>query len=174
MPRRMFPLPVRLKRNESYFGGRRRNMSKIQAREDDGARSNRKDRPTKQVSAQVVSDTSGKTLRRFVLDNISLDAKVYTDDALAYDELPNHRTVNHSVGEYVRGHVHTNGIESFWSMLKRAHKGTFHKLSPKHLNRYVQEFAGRRNMRELDTLQQMALIARKMENAQLRYKDLVA
>ena len=92
-----------------------------------------KDRPTKQVSAQVVSDTSGKTLRRFVLDNISPDAKVYTDDALTYDNLPNHRTVNHSVGEYVRGHVHTNGIESFWSMLKRAHKGTFHKLSPKHL-----------------------------------------
>ena len=55
--------------------------------------------------------------------------------------------------------AHTNGAESFWSMLKRAHMGTFHKLSPKHLNRYVQEFAGRQNMREKDTIDQMADVA---------------
>ena len=73
----------------------------------------------------------------------------------------------------MRGQVHTNGIESFWSTLKRAHKGTFHRLSPKHLHRYVDEFVGRHNMRELDTLDQMAAIARRMENAQLRYRDLV-
>ena len=69
--------------------------------------------------------------------------------------------------------VHTQGIESFWSMLKRAHKGTFHKLSPKHLDRYVQEFAGRHNMRELDTLDQMASIAKNMEGKRLRYRELV-
>ena len=51
--------------------------------------------------------------------------------------------------------VHTNGIESFWSMLKRAHKGTFHKISPKHLDLYVQEFAGKHNIRESGTLAQM-------------------
>ena len=78
-----------------------------------------------------------------------------------------------SVYEYVKGGIHTNGIESFWSMLKRAHKGTFHRLSPKHLHRYVDEFVARHNFRELDTLDQMAFIASKMENAQLRYKDLV-
>ena len=66
------------------------------------------------------------------------------------------------------------GIESFWATLKRAHKGTFHRLSAKHLHRYVDEFVSRHNMRDLDTLDQMALIAGKMENAQLRYKDLVA
>ena len=48
-----------------------------------------------------------------------------------------HGAVKHSVGEYVRDIAHTNGIESFWSMLKRAHQGTFHKISPKHLDRYV-------------------------------------
>jgi hypothetical protein len=58
-------------------------------------------------------------------------------------------------------------------MLKRAHKGTFHKLSPKHLHRYVDEFAGRHNVRDLDTLEQMASIASDMEQSQLRYKDLV-
>ena len=82
--------------------------------------------------------------------------------------------MKHSVAEYVRGSVHTNGIESFWATLKRAHKGTFHRLSAKHLHRYIDEFVSRHNMRELDTLDQMALIAGKMENAQLRYKDLVA
>ena len=65
----------------------------------------------------------------------------------------NHEAVAHSAGEYVRYlegvKVHTNGVESFWSMLKRAHKGTFHRLSAKHLQRYVNEFAGRHNIRVL-------------------------
>ena len=63
-----------------------------------------------------------------------------------------HESVRHSVAEYVRGMAHTNGIESFGSMLKRAHKGTFHKLSAKHLQRYVNEFAGRRGIRNADTI----------------------
>ena len=80
---------------------------------------------------------------------------VYTDGEPAYRDLPRHEFVRHSVGEYVRGQAHTNGMESFWSMLKRAHAGTFHKLSPKHLNRYVQEFACKHNIRDLGTLAQM-------------------
>ena len=66
-----------------------------------------------------------------------------------------HQSVRHSVGEYVDGMAHTNGIESFWSMLKRAHKGVYHKISAKHLQRYVDEFAGRHGVRERDTLDQM-------------------
>ena len=98
---------------------------------------------------------------------------MYTDDHRGYVGLPNHETVRHSVKEYVNGQAHTNGIESFWSMLKRAHKGTFHKLSAKHLQRYVDEFVARHNIRELDTIDQMVAIASQMEGAQLRYKDLV-
>ena len=96
------------------------------------------------------------------------------DDATAYATLPNHESVRHSVYEYVKGDVHTNGIESFWSMLKRAHKGIFHKLSPKHLDRYVQEFAGRHNLREQDTIDQLAAIRRGMEGKRLRYRTLIA
>lgn len=59
-------------------------------------------------------------------------------------------------------------------MLKRAHKGTFHKISPKHLERYVEEFAGRQNVRELDTEAQMSLIAQRIQGKQLRYQDLIA
>ena len=85
-----------------------------------------------------------------------------------------HETVKHSMGEYVRGPVGTQGIESFWSMLKRAHKGTFHKISPKHLDRYVQEFAARHNVRELDTIDIMGAIADGGAGKRLRYEDLIA
>ena len=66
-----------------------------------------------------------------------------------------HEAVKHSIGEHVRGEAHTNGIESFWSMLKRGHKGVYHQMSPKHLQRYVSEFQSRHNHRDMDTEQQM-------------------
>ena len=83
---------------------------------------------------------------------------IYTDGSSAYRHAHEdyaHEAVRHSIGEYVRGQAHTNGIESFWSLLKRAHMGTFHKLSPKHLHRYVTEFAGRKNVQNEDTITQI-------------------
>ena len=82
--------------------------------------------------------------------------------------------MKHSVGEYVRDQAHTNGMESFWSMLKRAHKGTFHKISPKHLDRYVHEFAGKHNIRDKDTVDQMYSVVAGMVGRRLMYRDLVA
>lgn len=106
--------------------------------------------------------------------HIKPTAKVYTDEWRAYKSLPNHESVKHGVGEYVRGQVHTAGIESFWSMLKRGHKGTYHKMSPKHLDRYVKEFAGRQNQREMDTKEQLELMAQGMEGNRLTYKELTS
>ncbi len=83
-------------------------------------------------------------------------------------------TVKHSVGEYVNGKVHTNGIESLWSMLKRGYVGVYHKMSAKHLHRYVAEFSGRHNSREQDTLEQMHDLVIGMEHKRLRYRDLTA
>ena len=85
-----------------------------------------------------------------------------------------HETVKHSLSEYVRGDIHTNGIESLWSMLKRAQKGTLHKLSPKHLDRYVQEFAARHNLRERDTIDIMGALATGMRDKRLKYRHLIA
>ena len=80
----------------------------------------------------------------------------------------------HGIGEYVRGRAHTNGIESFWAMLKRGYYGTYHRMSPKHLDRYVAEFAGRHNARPLDTIDQMLEIWHGLSGKRLRYDDLIA
>lgn len=80
----------------------------------------------------------------------------------------------HSVGEYVQEKAHTNGIESFWALLKRGYYGTYHKMSDKHLARYISEFAGRHNARASDTLEQMALMAHEMLGKQLTYRELIA
>ena len=85
-----------------------------------------------------------------------------------------HEAVKHSAGEYVRDDVHTNGIESFWSLLKRGYIGTFHHFSEKHTSRYITEFDGRHNWRELDTPpNQMGAIAQHMVGRRLRYEDLI-
>lgn len=133
-----------------------------------------RDRETGKVVAKPVANTDKETLQGFVHANAADGAAIYTDDAKAYDGLPNHETVKHSVGEYVREQVHTNGIESFWAMFKRGHKGVYHKMSKKHLRRYVTEFAGRHNRRPSDTLDQMGAVARGMDGKRLRYADLIA
>ena len=176
----LFAGPVEV--DETYMGGKRANMSKSKREELTGrgavgktAIAGAKDRDTNQVRAQVVERTDKPTVHGFVAAHVAPDAKVYTDDALVYETLPNpHEVVNHSAQEYVRGDVHTNGAESFWSMLKRAHKGTFHKMSPKHLDRYVQEFAARHNLRDEDTIDIMAAVITGMNGKRLRYVDLIA
>ena len=125
------------------------------------------------MSATVVGNTDAKTLQGFVGDHAAKGATVYTDDHGGYQGMPfEHETVKHSVSEYVNGMAHTNGIESFWSMLKRGYHGTYHHMSEKHMGRYVTEFAGRHNIRSADTIDQMQLIVEGMVGKRLLYKDL--
>lgn len=134
-----------------------------------------KDRETNQVDAEVVEKTDKATLQGIVRRKTEPTAIVYTDEATAYTGLPrHHETVKHSVGEYVRDMAHTNGMESFWSMLKRGYIGIYHWMSGKHLGRYVNEFEGRHNNRPSDTLTQMADLMRGCIGRRLRYVDLVA
>lgn len=133
-----------------------------------------KDRETNQVTAVPIKQTDASTLQGFVVSQIGEDAQVFTDEHRGYHGLKNHQTVKHSVGEYVDGMAHTNGIESFWSMLKRGYHGTYHKMSPEHLDRYVTEFSGRHNMRDDDTVDQMAAVFRGIVGKRLRYDDLIA
>ena len=93
---------------------------------------------------------------------------------MAYEADYDPFAVNHSAGEYVNAMAHTNGIESLWSMLKRGYIGTYHRMSRKHMGRYVTKVAGRHDGRPSDTLDQIELIARNTKGKQLRYKDLKA
>ena len=178
---KLFSGPVEV--DETYLGGKRKNMSNAKRKElaDTGrgpvgktAVVGAKDRATNQVAATVIQSTDAATLQGFVKDHADRQATVYTDAATAYESLPfDHDTVKHSLSEYVKGEVHTNGVESFWSMLKRGHYGTFHKFSPKHLDRYVQEFAGRHNLREQDTIKMLGAVVLGMDGKLLKYDDLI-
>ena len=134
-----------------------------------------KDRESNRVAAKVVPDTKSVTLQDYLLEVSDKDALLYTDDNAAYRGIDRrHETVRHSAGEYVHGRVHTNGMEGFWAMLKRAHKGVYHKMSKKHLDRYVSEFVGRHNVKDADTEDQMRALVCGMEGKRLRYADLKA
>ena len=166
--------------DETYVGGKEKNKHASKRRNAGRGTAGKipvagvKDRASNQVSAAVVEVTTRKTLDRFVRDRVEEGARVYTDEATMYAHLPNHQAVRHSVGEYVRGQAHTNGMESFWAGLKRGFEGTYHQMSAKHLGRYVAEFAGRHNDRPQDTEEQIRRMASGMEGKRLRYQDLIA
>ena len=166
--------------DETYIGGKERNRRPAKKKRLGRGTVGKaivvgmKDRPSGRVAARVVASNDARTLTGFVGRRTMPTAAVYTDDHPSYRGLHRHKTVRHSVGEYVRGGVHTNGIESFWSLFKRGYTGTYHKMSPKHLDRYVGEFEGRHNVRSLDTMDQMRLLAQGMVGKRLRYRDLVA
>ena len=137
-----------------------------------------KSRETNQVKAQVVQTVSSTTLQRFVKTNTEPGRTVYSEQHRGYWGLRKSgyvlESVNHSVKEYVNGQAHTNCLESFWALLKRGYYGTYHKMSAKHLPRYVNEFAGRHNIRERDTIDQMAFVSKGFVGKRLRYRELVA
>ena len=134
-----------------------------------------KDRKANKVVARHVPNLTKGEIQSFIGKNVSRKAMVYTDDHRSYIGLPfEHESVNHSVGEYVRDMAHTNGVESFWAVLKRGYYGTYHRISPKHLSRYCVEFSGRHNVREMDTIDQMAFLAKGMVGKRLKYKELTS
>ena len=165
--------------DETFIGGKDRNRHEWKVEEGRGPKGKTavvgiKDRESGKVAAEVVETADKETLQGFVEVNTEVDATVYTDEAAAYSGIArNHEAVKHSVKEFVRGQAHTNGIESFWANLKRGYVGVYHHFSRKHLQRYINEFAGRHNDRPLDTIDQLRNIARGMVGKRLRYADLI-
>jgi transposase-like protein len=107
------------------------------------------DRDLRQVRAKVIPNVARETLQSMILENVTPFSRVYTDEATGYAGLEEnfaHRVVNH-MQEYGKGRVHTNGIENFWSLLKRGLRGTYVAVEPFHLDRYVVEQIFRYNNR---------------------------
>ena len=131
-----------------------------------------------QVRATPIEAADATTLTGFITDNVPVGASVVTDEARAYGSLTKkgyiHHTVNHSAGEYVRNFcIHTNGIESFWALLKRGHYGIYHFMSAKHLHRYVNEFSFRHNTAKVGTMQFIDMTIERMAGKRLTYKELI-
>ena len=126
------------------------------------------------VKAQPIFSTNRTTLHSAIKANVVQGSNVYTDEALAYRSITGyqHQAVSHSVGEYVNGMPHTNGIESFWALLKRGYHGVYHKMERKHLHRYIDEFATRHNCRGHGTETMLNQCIRLMVGKSLTYKEL--
>ena len=127
-----------------------------------------------QVRAFAVEATDTKTLTGAIRENVAEGSEVYTDQWEGYKGLDEygHKRVKHNVGEYVCEMVHTNGIESFWAILKRGYYGIYHKWSTKHLQRYVNEYQSRFNMREVPAMARVIMSATGGLSSHLSYKEL--
>jgi transposase-like protein len=125
------------------------------------------------VRAFVIPDVTRKTLHTYIKAHVDEGQNVYTDAWHCYTGLVNyaHYVVNHDI-EYVRGHVHTNSIENFWSLLRRALRGTYIAARPFHLSRYIDEEAFRFNTRDMKDGERFALAAKATDGCRLTYKEL--
>ena len=130
-----------------------------------------------EVRAVPVQDTKAETLKRFVRQHAPAGATIVTDHHGGYIGLEaegfDHIRINHSAGKYVREKAHTNGIESFWSLLKRGHYGIYHYMSAKHLARYVKEFSFRHNTAQVGTMAFIGMTIDRMDGKRLTYKGLI-
>jgi transposase-like protein len=140
--------------DESYIGGKLINRAKKRRNDD----------PTKEVLFGMVErkgrakvshviSSGSRSLIPEIRRTIKPESLIYSDELRAYTVLPKmgyeHESITHSISEYTRGDIHTNTIEGFWSQLKRSINGTYHAVSPKYLQTYVNEFVFRYNYREI-------------------------
>jgi transposase-like protein len=134
------------------------------------------DRESREVRAKVVASVKREVLQDEILKNVKYGSALYTDDAVSYDKLHSryvHEVVNHAE-TYVRGRIHTNGLENFWSLLKRGLKGTYVAVEPFHLFRYVDEQVFRFNNRQepMDDYARFEKALSQVAHRRLTYADL--
>ena len=173
--------------DETFYGGKKQNMhadKKLRYEQRGGAQGKTivqgfLDRDLRQVRAKIVPDVKRETLQNEVLNEVKYGSRVYTDDAVAYNELRSrfvHEVVN-KTESYVRGRVHVNGMENFWSLLKRGLNGTYVAVEPFHLERYIDEQVFRFNNRAtkdnpLNDSDRFDLAVRQVVGRRLTYAEL--
>lgn len=167
--------------DETFVGGKAKNMHKskrekiIKGRGSVGKTAvmgllERKGR----VHAKVILSVDRKTLHGEINENIETGSNVFTDEWRSYQGLNDkytHAVINHSI-EYVKGNIHTNGIENFWSLLKRTIKGTYVSVEPLHLDKYVAEQTFRFNERKGKDKDRFLKVVGGVSGKRLTYKDL--
>jgi len=129
-----------------------------------------------EIRAKVVPDVKRKTLWGPIGQHVAPGSAVYTDPYRAYSGLDGmyaHKTVDHAV-RYVDGRAHTNGLENFWSLLKRGLHGTYVSVEPFHLFRYLDERLFAYNLRGLDDYGRFAAVLRAAAGRRLTYAQLTA
>jgi transposase-like protein len=173
--------------DEGFFGGKLKNMHRekrirhMQGKAVSGfagktAILGMLDRDERQIRAKVVPDVTRDTLQAEILKNVKYGSAVYTDNAVRYDLLHwryVHEVVNHA-NEYVRGQVHTNGLENFWSLFKRHLRGTYVAVEPFHLDRYLDEQVFRFNNRKkpMDDYARFEKVLSQVAHKRLTYAEL--
>lgn len=168
--------------DECFIGGRAQNMHAIERqRRDQGGGAKGKavvvgavERGGK-VVARVAPDTRATSLEPIIYDHVFQGSKIYTDSYSGYRGLPlafDHETVNHEQGEYVRGDAHTNTIENFWSVLKRALHGTYISVEPFHLFRYLDERMFSYNERHRDDQGRFLAVLAMVSGRRLTWAEL--
>ena len=169
--------------DETYFGGKEKNKHTSKKHNSGRGVANKtavvglRQREGK-VKAILVEETSKETLQEAIKVFVKQDSTVCTDDHRSYIGLEGYTqlTVNHSAKEYVNGMAHTNGIESVWAVLKRGYNGVYHKMSIKHLHRYVNEFIFRLNHGDVKrhTLDRINSLVDQAVAKRLTYAELIS
>lgn len=168
--------------DETFIGGKAKNKH-LSARKQAERKTivmGMLNRESRQIRAKVIPDAKRETLQAEILNNIGFNAHVFTDGWVGYDGLDKvknytHKTVNH-INEYVNGRVHTQGIENFWSLLKRGLNGTYVAVEPFHMDAYVDEqvfrYNNRRNKTDADrfTLAVTQILGKRLTYAELTGK----
>jgi len=168
--------------DETYVGGKNKNRHADKKVEGSQGRSAKDKTPVVgfvqrggKLNANLVSDVKIETLTLEAIKSVKEATTIYTDEWLGYNALKriyDHHYVKHNQGEYVKGAIHTNTIEGFWSLLKRGIVGIYHFTSKKHLQKYVDEFVFRYNTRGQFEGQRFNHFLTNLEN-RLTYKMLI-
>jgi transposase-like protein len=168
--------------DETYIGGKARNMHKDKQRKVLKAEGSFRKAVVMgmlerdgEVRAKVLKVASAKSLAREIRDHVEPGSTLYTDQLASYTRVGReyaHHVINHAQ-EYVRGNVHTNGIENFWSLLKRGIKGTYVSIEPFHLFRYIDEQSFRFNTRKDNDQGRFMEAMASIVGKRVEYKDLI-
>ncbi|HCE57686.1 MAG TPA: IS1595 family transposase [Prolixibacteraceae bacterium] len=168
--------------DETFIGGKNKNRHQSKKVELSQGRSVKDKSPVVgfveregKLIAKQVEDTKLETLTTEVVKRVKESASVFTDEWLGYNALQriyDHSVIKHKANEYVNGHIHTNTIEGFWSLLKRGIVGIYHFTTKKHLQKYVDEFVFRYNTRKFGESQRFNLLLANTEY-RLTYKELI-